>query len=408
MARWRVYVKPLNDLGEYLDDFIEITTDVVDLGGPKQGIDNTDFDVGVIKNSGFNISLRNDHGKYSDVDEIRSIFKYTRRNSIIRVTWDFRDYDLICGFFNVGQEPLGGEYTVFEGLISDVSSTNNIAQQNATFTILGYESILDQIEVPYSSLSNGDTFAEVIYDCINQAPFNELVTVSSSNISLGTNLAIDDKSSLENKTVGGVLQDILLASNSVLYIKDNTVYVTSRSASASVQFTFYGQATDNGIENIINIPKFRDGLNRLFNLWTWPETTFDSRDTTSIANYGVRSKEMSVDVISDSSAAKIQSILDANKTEFAFPKIELDLETPVWYDVLALDILDKVDIDYPTVLIPYDGGILPRYGINLYDGTAVYPYEQWTLTLNTDTKFKILSKRLDVKKQTITFGLREV
>ena len=208
MARWRVYVKPFGEDGEYLSEYIEVTKDVASLGSPRQGIDNTEFDIGVVKNSGFNITLRNDHGKYSDVTELRSIFRTTRKNSLIKITWDIRNYDLIAGFFSVGEEVLGGEYVVFEGLINEVTSVSNISAQQATFAVLGFESLLNEIEVPYSSISNGQNLSAVIYALLNQAPFNERVTVSLSNITPGTDLAIDDKTSLENKSVGQVLKDL--------------------------------------------------------------------------------------------------------------------------------------------------------------------------------------------------------
>lgn len=407
MSRYRVYVKPFLDDGTYAADFQEITKDVVSVGDPKQAIDNTDFDVGVIKSSGMNIVLRNDHGLYSGEETLRSIFRYSRKNSIIKVTWDYRDYDLIAGFFTAGSEPLGGEYELFRGLINDITSASDIKKQQATFTVLGFETLLDEIEVPFSTINNGDLLSSVIYKCLNQAPFTTSITVSALNISLGTDVAIDDKTNLENKTVGQVLKNILLAGNAVLYIKNLTVYVTSRTPSATVAKTFYGQASNLGIENIINIPKIRDGLNRVFNLWTWKDTSTDVRDTTSLTHYGVRPKDMSLDLINDGSTSKITTILTANKTEFAFPKIELDLEVALDYETAALNILDRVAIDYPTVAIPYDGGELPRYGLVKY-GEVRYPYTQWTLTIDISTNFKIMNRKVNIKKQTMSFGLREI
>lgn len=410
MARWRVYIKPFDELGVYLDDYIEVTKDVAALGDPQQKIDGGEFDVGLVKNSGFNIQLRNDHGRYSDVTNTRSIFRTTRKNSLVKITWDVRDYDLIAGFFQCGREPLGGEYLVFTGVLNEVTSQADINSQMATFAVLGFDSLLNEIEVPFASISNGNLLSTILLAMLNQAPFNELVTVSGANISLGTDLAIDDKSQLENKTVGASLKNILLAANSVLYLKNDTVYVVPRDVGATLIKTFYGQASENGIENIIDIPKFRDGLNRTFNLWTWTDVpAVDSRDITSIETYGIRAKEMRVELFDDGSVSKIQTILDANKDEFANPKIELELETPNWYDVLAINILDKVNIDYPTVYIPYDGGVLPRYDMEaIYDGTMRYPFGVWSLTLETTTFFKVISKRINVKKQTVTFGLREV
>lgn len=406
MARFRVYVKPFDDAGVYQSTFTEITDDVIKLSNISRAIDNNEFQVGVIKNSGLTISLRNDLGTYNDADDIRSIFRYKRKNSIIKVTWDIRDYDLICGFFSPGNEPLGGEVEIFRGVLHEVTSASDIEKQNATFKVLSYEALLDETEIPYSALSNGDLFSSVLLDCIDQAPFNELVTVGAGNISLGTDLAIDDKTSYESKTVGNVLQNLLLASNSVLYIDDLIAYSKARTASASVQKIFYGQASINGIENIIKVPKIREGLNRFFNYWTWEDTALVSKDQSSIDLYGVRRKEIALSVIDDTSTTKIQSILDTNRTEFAYPKLELDLVVPINYENLALAILDKVQLDYPTVYTPFDGGVLPRYGLSNYSAVR-YPYGQWSLTLTTDTNFKIISKQIDPLKQVITLGIRE-
>lgn len=408
MARWRVYIKPFDDDGEYQSDWTEVTSDVIELGSPKQGIDNTEFDVGVIKNSGFNITLRNDHGHYSEVNILTSIFRFTRKNTLIKITWDIRDYDLVCGFFQCGREPLGGEYLVFTGVINEVTSVSNIQYQQAVFSVLGFDSLLNEIDVPYSSINNGDTLSAMLYAMINQAPFTDHVSVSLSNITPGTDLAIDDKSSLENKTVGKVLKNILLAAQSVLFIKDGTVFVTDRTASEGTAFTFYGQASDR-IENIISVPKYRDGMNRVFNHWIWTDVpAVVARDLTSITRYGTLEKEIKCELISDSSTSKIQTILNANRDEFSFPKRELDVETPIWYGTLALNILDRVVIDYPTVYIAADGGDIPRYDLaHIYDGTVRYPFEQWSLTIGTETDFKIVGKKIDVKKHTITFSLRE-
>lgn len=408
MSRFRVYVKPFNDDGTYQSSFTEVTEDVIKLSPIQLAIDNNEFEVGIIKNNGVKLTLRNDQGYYNEADDLRSIFRYKRKNVIVKITWDIRDYDLICGFFSPGNEPLGGEEEIFRGVLNEISSASDIEEQAASFEVLGFESILSEIEVPYSSISNGDDFSEVILACIDQAPFNELVTVSSGNISLGTDLAIDDKTDFESRTVGEVLQSLLLAANSVLYIDNLTVYVKSRTASASVQKIFYGQASIQGIENIIAVPKIRDGLNRVFNYWTWTDTAQVIKDDTSITLYGIRNKAIDTPIISTASTSKINTILTANRDEFSLPKLELEMIVPLDYQNLALAILDKIQIDYPTVYTPFDGGLIPRYGMAIYDGTYRYPYGQWSLTLTTDTSFKIISKKIDPLKNTITLGAREI
>lgn len=403
--QYRVYIKPFDDTGTYLSDFIEVTKDVVSISDISQKIDSSEFDVGIIRNSGVSIVLRNEQGYYSDVTALTSIFRYKRKNSIVKVTWSLQDTPNYCGFTTCGEEVLGDEITLFEGVLNEISSSVDISKQQVTFQILGYESLLDEIETPFADISNGDNISEVILTMLAQPPFNTLVTVHAMNVGVGFDTTVDVKDSLETNTVGENLKNLLLAANAVLYIIDNTVYVSPRDETPDLKFSFYGQASIVGIENIINIPKYREGLNRTFNYWVWPDTDIISKDVSSIALYGALKKEFGIDIITNNT--KRADILDANREEFAFPKAELDLETPLLYETWALNILDKVQVDYPTVYSPADNNPLPRYGAVVY-GTSRYPYGQFTLTIDSSRRFKILSKKLNKRKNTILFTLREV
>lgn len=405
--RYRVYIKPFDDDGNYQPDFIEVTDHVTGIGAISQTIDASEYNVGLFKNSGFQIKLRNDNGYFSEVGQVRSIFRFKRKDSQVKVTWDVADHDLICGFFECGQEVLGQETEIFRGVINDISSFSSILDQQAVFSILGFDSMLSGVLVPFASISNGELLSSIIYKCLNQAPFNELVTVDALNIDLGNDIAIDSKDDFENRPVSDVLPDLSLAANSVVYLKNNVVYVTPRDESDDLKYTFYGQASNNGIENVLNIPKLRDGINRVFNNWFWTETSVFSRAVDSIDTYGIRKKEVSLAFIDASSTAKIQSILDANMAEFSFPKTELELETPLNYDRLDLEILDKIQIDYPTVYTSFDGNPLPRYGAARY-GQVRYPYGLWALTIDRDRRFKILGRKIDPTKNTLMLTLREI
>lgn len=414
MARFKVYLKTFNGAQIYEDSFTEITRDVVKLSPISQAIDNNDFDVGVIRNSGFSMVVNNSSGKFSNVGTLRSIFPYKIKNSIIRITWDARDHDLICGFFKCGEEILGGEELAFEGILEEITSESKIDDQNVTFRVLGYEAMIDGLETPYASISNGDLFSEALFKALDQSPLRDVIYIDNSNINLGVDLAIDTKEPWENTRVGDVLGELFLGANSVLYIEkpdfETTPRVIAKNRIASIEnkFTFYGQASIRGVENILNVPKLRTGLNRTFNYWKWKESSLLRKDESSIELYGAREKEIGLDVIDIGSTAKIESILVANRNEFAFPKVELEVETPIWYSTLGLHILDRVNIDYPTIFTPSDNNPLPRYDQGGRYGEVVYPQGQYSLTIDSSRSFKILSKKIDPAKQAITFGLREI
>lgn len=408
MSRIRVYMKPYDSQGEYKPDYVEVTRDVVSMGAISQQLENSDYDVGVFRESSFSLKLRNDTGKFSGVTNLKSIFRYRRNGVKVKITFDRRDYDLICGFFYPGDfEFLSNEVFVFEGFLNDVSSSSDIEAQSIEFKVLGKESAFDNTLGGVADVNIGDNLSDAIFTALNHPDITDLFTLDVGNINVGTDVAIDSIDGFDSKTVKDALSSFLKLSRSVLTIdEDNVINITSRDAQGVDVYPFFGQASISGIENILNITNYREGLNRLFNFWTWGSTNVNSTDVSSATLYGVFSKDFSDSVIDDGSTAKIQTLLDDVRDEFSLPKVELELETPLAEDVLALAVLSKVNIDYPTVYTPFDDSPLPRYGQVVYGG-AKYPYGQWSLTIPTTKTFKIMGRKIDPAKRTIIFKLRE-
>lgn len=403
MSRVRFYVKTFSAAGIYATDFVEITDDVLNVNKVKIDLDNNDFDIGIFKNTNMTLTVRNDHGHYSDSDTLQSIFPVQRDESIVRITWDVRNHDNIAGFFTV-PTIVGVEQTVFEGLLSDVSQSSSIDRQDVKFTVLGFESIFDRVDVPFASINDGDLASVALLAILNQSKITNLLTVSGGNINPGQDEAIDAVASLENKTATDALEDILRITNSILYITSQTVHIANRDESASTEHTFFGQAASAGLEDIIDISKYRDGKHRLFNSWTWKDTALVSNDATSITANGVRKKEIDSDLYTNT--AKRQALLDSGKNEFSSKKREFVLVAPMNVDTIALELLDKVAVDYPIIYVSADSNPMPLYGRAIY-GQARLPIGQFSLEIESTATFKILSKILDLKKNTIKFELRE-
>lgn len=410
MGRFRVYIKPFDLSGQYASDYTEISRDVLKLGQLTQALDNTEYDVGIFRNSDVSIDLRNDHGLYLEANSYRSIFKYKRADTLFKITWHPRRHPLKCGFFKAGEcGPPGAETTVFEGLLSDLPTIGNINTQKISFSILGFESLLDRVDVPFSDISAGDKISTVIFKCLNQSPIKDLIVVDQDNIVPSIDQELDTIDDLENKTVLEAIssQNLLLGSNSVFYIKDGTAYVSDRSATDDTIYNFYGQAAINGIENIVDIKNYRDGGNRIFNYWTFKDTTLVSKDASSISYNGIRKKELDFDLFDPESTDKMQAVLDSLKTEFAFKKIEFDLVTPMKDETIALFMKDKVQVDYPSIYKPADENIMPRFG-HVRWGKFRYPISKWALTISASKRFKIMARKIDPNKQLITLSMREV
>lgn len=409
MGRFRVYIKPFDEDGNYTA-YREVTSDVVEssIGVISRALDNAEYSIGVYLNNNFTLKMNNIDGLYSDVDVQKSMFRYTRNDSLVKVTWEIATNDgPLCGETNAGDDDaiLSEEIALYIGLLNDESFSFALDTHQATFKVLGRESLFKKATVPYSSINNGDLISDVLYALLNQEIITDLLTVSALNINPGNDVVIDDISDFENKDVKAIIDQLLLVSNSVLYVdSDDNIIIKDRTPTADLQYTFYGQASLIGIENIVNIQNIRNGVNRVFNYLTWQDNSTPVSDSSSITTFGRRAKEFNYGFITN--ATNQATLLNSILTEFADKKLEMEIDVPLNYDTYALDLLDRIAIDYPTVYYPgeYD---LPICGIAIC-GQAVLPRGQWNFTMTTATNFKITGKKIDCKKELITFQLREI
>ena len=404
MGKFRVYITPFDDAGDYTTE-VDVTDDVLSMGDISRQLDQNEYNVGILKFSDVTIQLRNDHGYYSKAGDINSIFQLKINESKCRITWHPRGEPTKCGWFHCGDHgPIGEEILVFKGILSDIATKTDIDQQTATLKVLGYEHILSLLEVPYSSISNGQNLSVVIYTMLNQTRLTDLVTVSQANIVLGIDATIDDKTDLENKKVSEVIKDMLLVSNSVLRIEGTTLYVSSRDAGADLITTFYGPGSTEGLENILDIRDYREGSNRIINFATWKDTTIEASDTDSIETYGIRKQEYDLSIITDTT--KRTNFITDIVTEFESALREMTISIPISMFNLTLELLDRVSIDYPT--IAFNEGTFSVYGFSEYDTDDRYAYENQTLSIDSASRFKIVAIRISDSNELMEVQVREI
>lgn len=251
----------------------------------------------------------------------------------------------------------------------------------------------------------GMTAKSVIFAALNQSLISNLLTVSLSNVNPTLNPTLDSTVSLRDKTVQEALNELLLATNSVLYISNDTVFVAPRTESAALKCTFYGQASEIGPENVQAIKKIKNGIARTFNYFTWADDpTATAQDESSVARYGIRKKE--IDFAFLTSSVSRLAVTTSLKNEFFSPKQEFDLYTPLTYGTLALELLDKVNVDYPTVYYQTNDPF-PICGTAIC-GEAVLPSALWAFTLSAVDYFKIIGRSIDTKTGLVMFKLRGV
>jgi hypothetical protein len=401
----KVYIKPF-DIDGFYTEFIEVSEDVQErsLGILTEAIDFNEYNTGGIKVSDFSLTVTNTQGRFSDVDGLNSIFRYKRSDSIVKVTWNPTEFSNLCGMAICGESHCGDtEITVFEGILNDDASTDSVQNQTITFQVLGYDSILDRLPLPVSTPAVSQLFSTAIYNILNQAPFNELITVSLSNINPPVDVTFDNVDDFDDNTGKEALDKIYTGANAVMTIRDNVVYVSNRDKSSELKYTFRGQASDIG-EDILKISSAKNGLNRTFNYIVWQDTPYFDQETSSVQKYLKRQKI--IDFTYLSSQAKIESSLSNILGGLSVPKREFELTTPIYQETMALNLLDWVKVDYPTPLFAPVGDILPVYGITNY-GEGKYPYADFNIIIDEDTDWKIITKKVNLKRDTITLKLRE-
>lgn len=404
MSQIRCYINPFDDSGNYTG-WVDVSADVKldSIGSFTSSLDGSDFDVGIFTFGNITININNASGKYSDVDDIRSIFRYRRGGSKVKITWQKGDNDAVCNFSTCGEIYPYYELNVVEGLLNDESLTTDLRLADNSFKLLSYASIFDSVEAPYSSLTNGDTVLEILTVLLAESDITKTITIDSANINPNLNAVIDDVSGYEDSSVKDIIDDMLLISNSVLYFEEDTLFIGPRTPTTTVQQTFYGQASKLGIEDMQKVDKIRSGLSRTFNLWKWEDTTLSARSQTSIDDHGLRINDLNIDAITNNTTR--QAILNSYSGEFFEPKREFKFTTTL--DVENRNNLDRVNFDYPTPYYTTEGVEIPLYTKAVY-GVSKYPFGEYSLELGVLEFFKVISIGIDLKKGLITYGVREI
>ena len=151
MSVVKVFINTFDLSGAYTG-FQEVTDDADQsaLRKVSQKLDNNTYDVGVFKNTNFELKLRNDHGKFSDPTVLQSIFVEKRIDSVVKVTWNANEESVICGVAICGQVTLGDDINIFYGLLNDITTSQNIRDQKIKFSCQGLESFFSRVETNYA------------------------------------------------------------------------------------------------------------------------------------------------------------------------------------------------------------------------------------------------------------------
>ena len=374
---------------------IDVSRDVLEdkIQQISYSLDPYAFDVGLFFSSKFTVTLDNSRGKFSDVNNSRSIWSgfLTRDNSIFK---------LECGYVSDDGDEV--ENIAFEGLIKSSTVEEDGDVDNIMFDVYGFENIFNDINIQSGSLAAG-TVSSIIYQMLNTPEITEIIDIDALNISPDNDFMITVPSALSGRPIKEALTDLLIAANSVAYIdSDRVFHCTSRAESDEVAVQLTSNSQRGLTDNISSIKKY-SGEARVFNVFQTSDgeqTSFASTDV--LQAYGVKYKSITVDFVSDETV--IQGILDRLVTEFQYPKEEYEVETDYLGDAIGL--LDKVYLEVFPEFID-TGSDLPVCGIAVC-GEAILTDYNGGMIITGDKLFKVLKITHNVRTMTSTLYIRNV
>jgi len=384
---YKVFLTPLVSEGTYGDE-IEISNFVkaANLSSIKKNTDSEDYNIGDYRLGSISLTTTNYCGEFNDNDP-RSFFVYKSERSKIRVV-----------YFDSLTDSSGS----FKGLVSDEGTSFSAEDDTAKLKILANDSIIDTVQVQGGTLDNGDLFSDAIKALLNVPAITAVLTFDSDEIEVALDLTIDDVSTLSNISTWQAVRQILIASNSVLFIDDETIKVKTRDENTQNVSYFYGPGDTLDRENIIKITDYNNGAHRIFNSIKINDTIYS--DETSVEWFGLSQKNFTMDFITDSD----KELLIAKQlvNQFRYPRFEFKL-TCTTQIANQIDFFDTIGVSHPIKARPYRATDVPLWDSAKYDTTEdVYPIDFGGVNIPGNLAFQIIQRIENPKEFQTTLKLR--
>lgn len=349
-------------------------------------IDNGDYDFGIFTFGDLTIKAINYTRKFNNEHDCLSIFPFTR--DLCKVEIRLYDPD--------------GNYTVrFRGLIDEQATRHDIEKDDITFKVLSMDSVLRKTEVQAGSIVTGNSFSLAVKTILNQPVITNILNYSEANINVNYDDTIDDGEFFSAINVKDALDQLMIASHSILLIDLNDNIIVKPRTETANEFTLYGRGDKYGRENIIKIDQSNDGRQRAFN--SIVVNDFEQKDDNWIADYGYKSKNISIDFITGRSKSEAVALNILNQVKVPKPELSVRCFTK---DVRNIQLLDMVKIDYDYMVRPAEGDILPMTG-QVQTGTAKTAKTFGSFRLLQNVKFKVIRIQENPSNLTTVLKLRQ-
>lgn len=370
--QYKIYLTP--KIGEFTyGDEIQISAEILFNGikTMKKSIDASDHEVGVYTYGDIALKVINKDGKYNDETDGRSVFKYSRDLAKIRV--DYSDGN--------------GDITRFKGLINDEATKQDLDKEEISFRVLSNDSVIRTTKVAGGLIADGVLASNAIKSILNQSKILSVLNYSASNINVDQDFIVDEGSKFDNKNARKALNDLLVATNSVLIIdsSDNMI-VQSRDENSGDILNLYGPYDEKMRQNIHGVRKYNSGKHRTFT--SIKIGGLDVSDNGFVLDYGYRQLERTLDFITSDATKTIVATKILN--EFKMPRVELEISVPT-HIVKNSELLDSVSINYPLRLKRIKDKFLPIIGITkIGDSEMPLPDAFGSASISPAIGFKII------------------
>lgn len=386
---YKVFFTPLEDSDSSVyGDEIEVSDRIfIDgIGTISKSIDAGDYDVGVFVFQELTLKGFNYNGYFNDENDSRSIFKSGRDRCKVRVVFYKTTAERNSEGTFLSETEV--ESITYRGLINEEATRQDIITESITFKVLSRDSVLRTTKVSGGSVSSGMLTSEAMFTILNQPKITSVLTISSLNIDPPIDFEIDDGEEFNNKSVKDALDELLLATSSVLLIDDSGV-VTIRDRTENQNLSnlnLYGKSDEQGRENIIDITAYNTGKQRMFTAVKVNNT--EANNAVFVEAFGYRQKAFNLDwVTTDSIELQIAERL---VEEFKFPKIELNVKISTEL-AKTVDLLDLVSINYPFRVKPIEGTFLPVVDVaEIDDAMTPLPYTFGSIEIKPRVAFKVI------------------
>jgi len=383
---YKVYLTPLIQEQTYGTE-VEISDYVINstLGNIKTGTDSNDGTIGEYMLGSFNLTCVNYCGEFNENDP-RSFFPYKRDGSKIRVTY----------FDSLTESTLS-----FKGLVNDEGTKANEDDQ-INIKVIELANILRKEQIGGGTINIGDLFSTAIKSLLNQPAITAVLTYDANEISVGLDLTIDSETYFANISTWEGIKALLIYSNSIIYIDNETVKVKARNYDTGLISYFYGPGDQLDRENIIKITNHNNGAHRIFNSVTIDSYT--ETDTTSINWFGLKDISFEFGILTTTS--KKSQVAEELVNQFRYPRIEFEMIVPTAL-ANAVDFFDTIGVSHPIRSRPYQTNDASLWDVAKYDTSGdTYNIDFGGFTIDGRLAFKIIERRENPSEFLTTLKMR--